>query len=210
MESGISEQGGVLAPFLSIWFRPRQTLRNLLQTDPNRLVIPLAMLAGIARAFTRSASRGISEALSLPMILMIVVVGGAGVGILMLYVGSILFRWTGRWLGGKATSAELRTAFAWSSVPSIPALVLIAISLGVFGKDYFMADSPSAESHPFVILATLALMVVLGIWKLVLTVKCVGEAHRFSDLRSIASLLAGALVVGVPVLAIAGAFIALR
>ena len=41
-------------PFLTIWFRPRATLRHIIATNTSHYVIPLAMLMGVTNALDRA------------------------------------------------------------------------------------------------------------------------------------------------------------
>jgi hypothetical protein len=53
-------EGGV-TPFFTMWVRPRRTMRAILETEPRRFVIPLAMLAGFGNALDNASGRSLGD-----------------------------------------------------------------------------------------------------------------------------------------------------
>ena len=122
-------------------------------------------------------------------ILLLGILLGPLVGIITLYLGGALFRWTGSRLGGKATAPEVRAAIAWSSVPTIVALLLYIPELALFGEELFTSDMPSITS-PALAVALMGFGIIeifVAIWALVIFLKCLGEVHRFSAWRAAGS-----------------------
>jgi hypothetical protein len=197
------------SPLLSIWIKPRETIRKIVDTDPTKHVILLAMLAGIGNALDRSSSRNAADLLPLATILLICILAGPVGGIISLYIGGALFRWTGSWLGGKATSEEVRAAIAWASVPSIFILPIWIPELLIFGEELFTSSTPRLEANPLLgilLLGFAAFEIVVGIWGLVIFMLTLGEVHGFSAWKALAATVLGLLVVVVPILCIAGGF----
>jgi hypothetical protein len=114
-------------------------------------------------------------------------------GLIGLYLGGLILRWTGSWLGGRATAQQVRAAIAWSSVPSVATLAIWIPELVLFGSDMFTSRTPRIEANPslgMLLLALSGVEIVLAIWQFVLFLKCVGEVHGFSAWRALgASLL---------------------
>jgi len=87
MTSGNLERG--ITPFFAMWVRPRRTMRAILETEPRRFVIPLAVLAGFGNALDNASGRSIGDGNALPawaIVLLCAVLGAAG-GLLTLYAG---------------------------------------------------------------------------------------------------------------------------
>ena len=109
---------------------------------------------------------------------------GAALTILVLYY--IVAWWLGfvgrRVLGGRGTTQEVRAAIAWSQVPNIAVLGLVLIQL------------PFLQVQWLAGLMTAAILIV-GIWGLVIGLKCLGEAHRFSAWRAFGTTLLALLPV---------------
>ncbi len=203
----IQPQAQALSPFLSIWVKPRETIRNIVDTNPTKYVTVLAMLAGIRQALDRASSRNTGDSLPLVAILAVCIIVGPIGGIFSLYLSGALFRWTGSWLGGQASSEEVRAAIAWSSVPTIFILPLWIPELLIFGEELFTSSTPRIESNPLlaIILLGFALIeIVVGIWAFVVLLKSLGEVHRFSAWRAFGAVILGILVILVPILCIVG------
>jgi Yip1 domain len=180
--------------WLTIWYRPRATMRRIVDTDPRKFVLGIAWLAGAlallnsqvavatldlpanAPHFPRLGPTGITIAAFLFGVL----------GVVGLYGVAALYRWAGGILGGTATAVEVRAALAWSQVPGIYFIVvtIIATMLGLY-----TAPAPHSVS-PLNLVET-----VVGFWVLVISLKCLGEVHRFSAWRALGAILLGTLAI---------------
>ena len=146
--------------------RPRATIREILDTDPTRLVIVLAMLGGALNALDRAAIKSLGDDLSVPMIFAPAIPVGMIAGVIAVYLGGTLIRWTGSWLGGQASSVQVRAALAWGHMPAYWAGLLWLPYLGFFGDEIFMSEMPSVEARPWLMLVLIVplmmLVLVLG------------------------------------------------
>jgi hypothetical protein len=190
-----------LNPWTSIWTRPRATIRQIVDTDPMYMVIPLAILGGIVQAFDRASSRNLGDELPLGGIFVAALIGGPIGGLLSLYLAGWLLRVTGGWLSGKANAEKVRAAIAWGQVPAIATLPIIGVQIAVFGIEMFTEFTPRLDANDqllYVLLATGIVELILGIWAIVAVIKCVAEVHEFSAWRALGAMfLAFFLVLGV-------------
>lgn len=187
------------SPWVAMWYAPRATARRLIDSG-TRGALPLAMLLGISQALDRAATRDLGATMGLPAILSLGVAVGVVFGPLTLFLGAWLVRWTGSWLGGRGTAAELRTALAWGQVPTVSAMPLWIPILLVGGVELFRAEPHFANpADGLVILACGLAMGAAGIWGTATSVLCVAEAHRFSGWKGLASVALGLLVLAVPI-----------
>ena len=193
------------APWLTIWTEPRRTIRQIVDRDPSYGVLLIAALAGAlsaleARWMAMPAHPG---AMTWPLFVAVSAGFGAILGIVSLYVDGFLLKWTGAMLGGVATYAEVRAALAWSEIPAIAAVVIgIAAILAGVAEPMGLGMSPMGQRG-----AGLELLhLVFGAWSLVISLKCLGEVHRFSAWRALGSIivLILAIVVVIFVLIMAG------
>lgn len=192
-----------LNPWFTMWLHPRATTREILDTDPARLVISLAMFGGVLNALDHASVASLGEELSVPMIFALAIPVGMVAGVIALYLGAALIRWTGSWLGGQASAGEVRAALAWGHLPVYFAAVLWLPYLGFFGNEIFMSEMPSVQARPWLLLVLLNLAVLekgLVVWGLVTLVLAVAEAHRFSGWRSLGSIVMAVLVLIVPLM----------
>jgi Yip1 domain len=198
-------------PWITIWTSPRATIRRIVDVEPRYQVVFLATLAGalsgLESAWSRPPTAAIPGIGSWPMLVVTFVVLGGILGIIGLYINGALLKWSGAFLGGSATQVEVRAALAWGEIPAIVAMAVgvISILLGA-GAPLTALASGSIEGPS---LGTTLFHAVLGIWSFVITLKCLGEVHRFSAWRALGAmaivLLAAAVVLGGVLLVASGA-----
>jgi len=177
----------------ALWIAPRETIRRLVDTDPTRYVIGLAMLRGALGRLEIAWFSALSQRTPLsplwPLGVAFRVVLGAIVGVIGLYVGSWLLGIFCRILGGLSSAIEMRAALAWSHVPGITAAA-VSIALVLFDT-----INPPEFKHgrlPEMTGSTIELMLinlVLVGWGVVVQLNCIGEVNRFSAWRALGAIL---------------------
>ncbi len=191
-----------LSPWLSIWFKPRNTIKHILDTNSEKYVLLLAALSGIYRTLERATNISLGDIMSFIPLLLVCLIAGAILGVLGLYIGGRFFSWIGRSLGGQATSQEVRTAIAWSSVPDIVLLAIYIPIILIFGHNWFISSlewmSPILTVIIFITLTPIG--IILLIWRFFLFIKCLAEAHQFSAWKSLGTVVIGTIIIVVPAL----------
>ncbi len=184
-----------LTPWTSIWTRPRETIREIVFSNPTRSVLLLTALAGFSTALDNASIASMGDRLDLVMIFGIVAIVGPIGGIIGLYIGAALLRWMGMWIGGAASSMDIRAAMAWSNVPIIWALLLWIPKFFLFGRELFTSDTPKIDASERLIYSFLGfgvIEVLVSIWALIIFLKCLGEVQGFSAWKALGNtLLAG-------------------
>ena len=194
----VSRSSGELDPWLALWTRPRETVRHLIDHRPGYGVLLLAALSGISSSLGQSSSQNTGDRFGLGTILLVAVVFGPLFGVLLLYFAGWLVSVTGRWLGGHAPPAHVRTAIAWGSLPNVAGLLLWIPAIALAGRELFTSETPELTAHPLLALLLVPIglgWITLAIWGLVATVKGLGEAHGFSAWRALASLVLAFLLI---------------
>lgn len=107
----------------TIWLRPRQTLRALIDAGDTQYVWPLAALAGAAQELINSFYDAPST-----LRLIFDLLGGALFGALLVALGSALILWAGLRLGGAGDWQATRLAVAWAGAP-YPVLIGVLVLL---------------------------------------------------------------------------------
>ncbi len=192
----------MLNPWVSIWTRPRATIQQIVDVNPQRYIWVLAAVSGVADALNQASERSAGDELGLPLILLIVVAAGSIGGIVSLYLFGALFRWTGGWMGGKASAENLRAAIAWSSVPVICSLVLWIPSFAIFGQELSTTETPNIDVNPsllFVLFGYGAIEMIIGVWAFVVLLKCIGQVQGFSAWKALGNTLLVGLIVMIPI-----------
>ena len=182
------EQQPELNPWVSMWTEPQATIRQILDRDPTHLVLILAPLLGIAEALTRNSALAYSSIEAFVGL----VVTGAILGVVLLYLGAYLIRWTGGWMGGTASLVSIRAAYAWSSLPKILSGILLLAAWGVAA----LMPGPIAGMD----LAVILMIVTLAVWGVVLHCHCLGEVQGFSAWKALANSILALLLGIVPIM----------
>jgi hypothetical protein len=199
-------QARSVSPWRSIWLRPRETIRRIVDSDPSKRVLLLAVLEGIGQSLDRASLRNVGDRLSLPGVLLLCTIVGTIFGPALLYLGGALVRWTGSWLGGQASAAHVRAAIAWGLVPDVWALLLWIPELLLFREELFTSRTPRIDDEPLLALALLgsaAVQIVAVLWSAVTVLKCVGEVHRFSAWKALLAAILALFALVVPIVALA-------
>lgn len=97
-------------PLITLWYKPGQTLQGLIASGKGRTeAFCIAAAFGLVQVWPAYVSQE-----SGPVGLL---VGGAAVALGGLFLFSWLLRNFGRWFGGSAKLADLRTALGWGLLP---------------------------------------------------------------------------------------------
>ncbi|MGH7923675.1 MAG: YIP1 family protein [Candidatus Binatus sp.] len=194
MANGASDS---ITPFFTIWTEPRATIRRIVDTDPTRNVFALAAIGPAISILESEWSKAMSNNANLsvlwPLWVVIYVVLAAALGIVSLYIGGAVWKWSGGLLGGVGSTVEVRAAIAWSSVPGIAGeiVLLMAILLGVPIPQATKGTLPQIDPAFY---KFIAIELVLGLWGFVILLKTIGEVHRFSAWRALAAGLIPPLI----------------
>jgi len=187
-----------ISPFFSIWIEPRATIRRIVESDPTRNVLALAAIGPAINSLISQWSAVINgtahPSVLWPLWVAFSVAIQAAFGILFLYIFAAVFRWSGSLLGGTATSVEVRAALAWSQVPAIVAeiILLFALFAGVPMPKMLPGRLPLIDPAFYKVMVVEG---VLGIWGFIISLKCIGEVHRFSAWRAFLAILIPPIIV---------------
>ena len=212
-----NEQQTSFNPYKSIWLQPRSTIQRIVDTNPTYLVLVLLALTGVSYGVSAASAEGWGYDMSLLWVFVIIVAIFPLITILLLYLVSGLTRWTGKWLGGKATQEQIRAAYAWSYIPIIAAIALYVPLFMFYGFDLFnyqhttFSDSlPMVPVQSGVAFGIIAIAeVVLNVWSFVIALHCLGQVQGFSAWRALGNQALTALVLLVPIAIIMFLFIVL-
>lgn len=193
-----------LNPFLKIWIYPKKTIRQIVETDPDLYVLPLAIISGIYRGLDNAINNALGDSMSLFAILLFSIIAGGFGGVIGLAISTSLFTWAGKLLGGSGDRKHVRSAIAWSSLPDAILLMIVTIPIAVFGKEYFSTSTPWIDSHlillSIIVIPLVILSIVLSIWRVYILANCLGEVHSFSAWKGLATAVIGILVIAIPII----------
>jgi hypothetical protein len=172
-----------------IWYKPREVIREAFESaSPTRVRI-LAACFGIIGFFDNANKNNLGETLSLHWILLLATVAGSVSGILALYFFSFLLRWTGRLVKGQASPGRMKTALAYSTIPTLWFAPVYAVMIGLKGREAFVSNQTGGfGSYPFLtglVVGLFPIWLMLGIWIVSIGLRCLSEAQGFSVWRAI-------------------------
>jgi hypothetical protein len=194
------------SPFVSMWLRPRDTIRRIVRGDPSHLVLPLAAAGGLFQTLTRASDKNAGDLLSLPVVLLLAVTLGPVFGIIGLYIGGALLHFTGRWLGGAGSREEIRASIAWGTVPALWGGLLWVPILALAGHAIFRSDFGEDEANAIALLITGGMLLVQAgayVWSVFTGLHSLAEVQGFSAWRALGNATLGGLVLLVPVVGVA-------
>lgn len=191
-------------PWLSIWLRPRETIRTIVDYDPGYNVLTIVSLVGILDFLNRASNKALGDHVSLVSIGFMAIIFGPLGALIRISIMSGLVAWTGSKIGGQATSREVKTALAWSEVPYLTGYLLWGLYLGFLGEQMFkdhmqFATDQDATVAQIILFGGLGIGVLLGIWSFVIKVVALSEVQGFSPGRAFGNLFLAGLVIVIPV-----------
>ncbi|MDX1582484.1 MAG: YIP1 family protein [Thermoanaerobaculia bacterium] len=208
-----THRGSIARDLVAVMFRPRATMRAILDEEPGRLVktiLALSILSAILQDFD---VKGLYEATEMfgPAVLAgivavaLIAFSALMVAFYLVISGAILL--VGRWMEGTGSFKEVRTAVAWGLVPFVWSLAYlipaVALSFSTGGSietagtpTLVLSDSEmqwsggALGSQPlYLFVLLLVLDAVFMIWYFVVTSHTIAAAHRFSAWRGLGTLL---------------------
>lgn len=192
-----------LNPWISLWTRPRATMRQILAARPRRFVHRLVVLgwtAGMAQGLVMSDWGDRVPTSLLPVVFVLTAAFGSVVGLAFLYLNGLLLRVTGGWLEGQADAASVRAVLAWNqAVPSVWRLLLIPPWIAALGDETFHFRFRLERVLEPGFLLMLLVQGAVGLWQLLVLLQCLGEAHRFSAWRALGAVVLEVLILLAPV-----------
>lgn len=187
-----------LNPWFSMWFKPRATIQQIIETDPTRWVLLLVAFNGIFEVFDRAMEKNLGDGLDWTSILLLAVVTGPLFGVVGLFLFGWLVGWTGRWIGGIGSHENIRAAIAWATIPTVWALALWIPMIAVFGQDMFVSPKNITSADPSLIYNLWGFSIVLlfaEITAFILLCQTLGQVQGFSAWKALGNVIIAVLVV---------------
>ena len=105
-------------PFISMWLKPRETIRTIIDTNPHLHVVGLICLSSFFNGLNQASNRSVGDRIP-TLAVLLGVAALSPLAIPIAYLAAGVARWTAAKLGGVASEKEVRAVVAWSSVPMI-------------------------------------------------------------------------------------------
>jgi F0F1-type ATP synthase membrane subunit c/vacuolar-type H+-ATPase subunit K len=185
-----------LNPWLTIVYRPRDTIRYVLDTGVWNniwLLYAIVMIGTFPSVVLSAFSQPVPEGFPVEAYYIGYSVGyfvlGYPLAMLMLYFAGWLIKVVGSWFEGRATSRETRIALAWTNIVNLylGLMMLAPNALLIYSNRPW--DSEDPELLLLYSLMAFALATPALIIQIIFASKCIAEAHRFSAWKGLFTLL---------------------
>lgn len=157
-----------LNPWLTMIYRPKATMRYILDHYPKKWIHTLA----IAGAFTHVATSANFYIETWWTTLIFWFILSVLTGLIALYIFGGLLKWSGKWLKGKSKFQNILAAIAWAQIPGFYFFIVeqgLLLAMGGVSSNVFYAT----------------LRFVFAIWSFVIFLCCLQEAQEFTFFRSV-------------------------
>jgi hypothetical protein len=189
--------------FTKIWTSPRKVFRFINDTQYDKYVKVLLVLAGISRAFDRASMKDMGDNMSLLSIIGFSVLVGGLLGWISYYIYAALVSWTGKWLKGQGNTSSILRILSYAMTPAIFSLIFLIPQIGIYGNEMFKSDgdiiSAGLIANIFVY-SSIIIELILGIWTMVLCIIGISEVQKISIGKSILNLFLPIIVILIPII----------
>jgi hypothetical protein len=168
------------SPWRSAWFNPRDTIKQIVATNPRQHVLLLAILGAISSIAIQLALSTLTTALLDWRIIIAIFVLGVLAGVPSLYISACLLRLSSKPFGGRASMGMLRAVLAWGMAPyaiGVPLCFIAFFGLKHSGLVDELTLSPALRS----------VVVILGLWALISLILMFARVQGFGLWRAIVS-----------------------
>lgn len=186
-------------PWLSIWIRPKQTVREIINTNVKYRFFVLSLIYGLPIVFRIAQNFSLGGVFTLPAILLLCLILAPLIGSIGFFISTALITWTGKWLGGKGSFPEVRCAVSWTNATNLITVLIWLFLIFQFRQIVFYEGflrMPMTVSESVWIGTYLLVQMTVSIWSFILLVLGVSEVHAFSIWKSLLNIVM-AFAVGV-------------
>lgn len=176
-------------PFLSVWLHPKQTARYIIEHKTIVYALVILVLGYIGSGFSAFMDTELYPDLSYIWIFLIAIIFAPIFGTIIMFIMSGIVFLVGKLLKGTGSFSDVFKASSLSCIPTIFLGPLYLLWMFVSPKSFFYPD----ESSTFALIISICI-VIIGIWSSIILIAAVAEAHQFSIIRSIITLIIPALL----------------
>ncbi|MBS0616032.1 MAG: YIP1 family protein [Verrucomicrobia bacterium] len=181
-----------LRPWLTMWVRPRDTIRDIVRTNPKSQFFLLSAVYGFPMLLQLAQNLSLGATMSTALILIVSLILATPLGALLINAIAGLLYWTGGWIGGKAPFGHVRAAVAWSNVPNIVNLAIWLILTAHFGSALYQrtfAEMTFVGPELALVFFGFLIQVVVSVWGFIMILKTLGEVQGFSAWKALLNIL---------------------
>jgi len=185
-----------LNPWLSIWVKPRKTIRALIDYNVNYCFIVLCAIYGFQYMLQAAQFVSMGSDASLWLILLLSVILSIPLGYVVFNVGSFFTFVLGKLIKGKGKFKQVRAATYWSSVPIVITVAIWIVLMIAHGNSLFVLGYERGLTGVGVTINAVAaiIQVIIGVWGFVIFLHALGEVQGFSAWMALLNTFLAGLV----------------
>lgn len=179
-------------PWLAMWIKPRATIRSIISYDARHRFLTLCALYGLPLVFQIAQNMALGYSYSLVGIILGTIFLALFAGMVGITIATAVIYVTGKWIGGKGSFIQVRSAIAWSNVTNIVTIALWIVLIAYFRHELFtdtFTTAPFTQRESMMVMGIFLAQTAMSIWSLVLLVQSLAEVQGFSAARSVLNLL---------------------
>ncbi len=170
-----------LNPFISIWTKPRQTVRQMIEEKNSRLIFLLVVLSGYTAILTTALDTDADETFGIPGLLIGGLIISPLLGAIGLAIGSLISILVGKIFKGTATFDEMYRAQLAGQIPQMWLIPVLLIWIFFLPSSYFKSFEEQYSGMDLGLNIVLSVILfVLSMCTLFYQSKAIGEAHGLS------------------------------
>ena len=178
----MAEKSFGLNPWLTIWVKPRQTIRSIVNYNVSYRFLAVCFILGFLQILLFSIFTPPNRLLILPILFIL----APFFEYLRFTISAALLFWGGKLLKGKGSFKQIRAAVYWTSVPEI-AVSGVSILLGVVNVLFGELVKPA------VMVGLIWSFLIFWIWIVVIFICALGEVQKFSTWMAILNIILATL-----------------
>jgi hypothetical protein len=185
-------------PWLTMWTRPRETIKAVVHYNPDHHFFLLSGIYGFAMLLQAAQNFSLGQTMLPGLILLIALILAVPIGWLSFSVVGCLILWCGKWIGGKGNFKQIRAALAWANITNIVNILMWLLLLTSFGGSVFFSGFPSTPmvgQDLVIVLIVFIVQLVATIWSIVLLLKALGEVQGFSAWKALLNVILPLIII---------------
>ncbi|SDW90076.1 Yip1 domain-containing protein [Marininema mesophilum] len=189
-----------IKPWLSMWFKPRKTVRQYLDSDQSKWIWLLVIFSGIKFFLDNADAQNVGDKVSAGSILFLSMFFGSIIGIIQWLIMSASLAFMGKFFDLHATWGQLRKAISLSYIPLVWGLLIWIVKIYAFGQENFTALTPTIDaSIPLLALIVLCYLLnyLILCWYVIVLSKSVAEVYDISAWGALGLIILTIIVLSV-------------
>ncbi|MDG5472579.1 YIP1 family protein [Jeotgalibacillus sp. ET6] len=178
-------------PFLSVWTKPKKTVKEVAEDTSIWFALLITGIAGISSGLSNLQGKSVVNDFSTLSLVLLSIPLGMLMGIATAFLTTVSFTLIGKVFGGKSSLKVMFKGMGAMYIPRMIFSILLLIIVLIAGEQFFIASETeiSANSDFGLEIIIAILNAITGIFTIIIMSKGVGVLHQFSSWKGFAVVL---------------------